>query len=282
MQRAQWDDEVSVLSAENVFFEIETAGLAARFAAALLDMLLQALALVFVGLAVAWFVTVISPLESWSRAMLYWGAALAIFAVFLIAYGYYFFFEWLWNGQTPGKRLLHLRVIQTDGMPITYWHALIRNTIRLADFLPAMYGVGALVALLDSNNRRTGDLIAGTIVAHERSETSAYKPLDIRTAAENFLQAQAFAQEENPQPKAQPFAVTRTAPEASSAVFYPSLGAQDHELIRDFLARSMELSEEVRLRLAQSLATRLAKKLGQPPPASGQAEKYLREIAQQL
>lgn len=284
MQRAQWDDEVSVLSAENVLFEIETAGLAARFAAVLLDMLLQLFALLFVALGVTWFVTAVSPFENWSKAMFYWGAALGTFFVFLIAYAYYFFFEWLWNGQTPGKRLFHLRVIQSDGMPITYWHALIRNTIRIADFLPAMYGVGALLALLDVHNRRAGDLLAGTIVAHERSKTSAYKPLDIRTAAENFLQTQA--------PTEQEFAVSETPsmfeaqpeprPDVLATTLLFQLNAQDYELAHDFLVRSPELPETIRLRLAESLAVRLATKLEQTPPPSAEAEKYLQEITQQL
>src|SRR5690606_19311791 len=137
------------------------------------------------------FTVYISPLEEWAPWMLSVGMAVYGLLLFLIFYAYYFFFEWLWNGQTPGKRLLRLRVMQANGMPITYWHAFMRNVIRIADFLPAMYGVGAAVALLDDSNRRAGDLIAGTIVARERVDNPNEKILDIHTAVENFLNATA-------------------------------------------------------------------------------------------
>lgn len=287
MQRAQWDDEVSVLSAENVLFEIETAGLAARFAAVLLDMLFQLLAFFFVALVATWFTTVISPFENWSTAMFYWGSAAVIFFIFLIAYAYYFFFEWLWNGQTPGKRLLRLRVVQMDGMPITYWHALIRNAMRLADFLPAMYGVGVLVALLDSSNRRTGDLVAGTIVTHERQSTSAYEPLDIHTAVENFLETEIYRE---PAPEKlsgrESLEISSSGSDSGTDLFTTTLlarlNAQDYELSRDFLSRSPELPDTIRLRLAGSLAARLAEKLSEPSPPPVQAEKYLQEIVSRL
>src|SRR5688500_14256731 len=78
-----------------------------------------------------------------------WTIALAIFILFLIFAGYFIFFEWLWDGQTPGKRLLKLRVIREDGRPITLWEAIARNLLRIFDSVPGffvpIYSVGLIV-----------------------------------------------------------------------------------------------------------------------------------------
>jgi len=283
MQRAYWDDDVSVLSAENVFFEIETAGLAARFGAVLIDMTIQLILITIMSLAAMLFSTTISPLESWAPWMLNVGIALYGLMAFLILYAYFFFFEWLWQGQTPGKRLLRLRVMQTNGMPITYWHAFTRNIIRIADFLPVMYGVGAVVALLDDSNRRAGDLLAGTIVARERIDTPAEKVLDIHTAVENFLNTnsaplQPQVQTTQPLPDTQP----EPAADAEAAAMLTRLDAQDYELARDFLTRRDALAQLTRQRLAQSLSTRLATKLGVVIPHPQVTEAFLEEIVERL
>src|SRR5207245_757339 len=63
---------------------------------------------------------------------------------FGVLWGYYVFFETLWNGQTPGKRLTHLRVLRETGGAIGFWEALIRNLVRFVDFLPLAYAFGVL------------------------------------------------------------------------------------------------------------------------------------------
>ena len=299
MQRAHWDDDVSVLSAENVFFDIETAGLAARFGAVLLDMTLQLFVLALLSIVSALFTSYIAPLEDWTQWMLYLGQAVFYLLVFLIMYAYYFFFEWLWDGQTPGKRALRLRVMQTNGMPITYWHALVRNVIRIADFLPLMYGVGALVGILDNSNRRAGDLIAGTIVAKERGDLATRKVLDIQTAVEQFLASNlpvdavpdwlsstARSTPATPStpviaPAAQSSTVESSA-DAEIAAMLKKLNAQDYELARDFLIRRNKLPAAARLRLGESLATRLSAKLERSTPAPSEAEAFLNEIVTRL
>src|SRR5687768_1647715 len=104
-QQSDWDDELSILSAENVNFALETAGLGSRFAAAMIDMTLQALTLILLLIVALYFVSYfIIDFSNWSRWALSIGAAIGLLILFLILYGYYFFFEWLWDGQTPGKR----------------------------------------------------------------------------------------------------------------------------------------------------------------------------------
>jgi hypothetical protein len=95
---------------------------------------------------------------------------LAVYALiaFGFLWGYYIFFETLWDGQTPGKRRARLRVIRSDGLPIGFAEAAIRNLVRMVDFLPAYYGVGVVAMFVDGRSRRLGDLAAGTLVVRDK------------------------------------------------------------------------------------------------------------------
>ena len=86
---------------------------------------------------------------------------------FLMEWGYSTLFEALWNGQTPGKRLLHIRVIKTAGYPIHFYDAAIRNLLRAADILPILYGIGLLSMIFTKRMQRLGDLVASTMVVIE-------------------------------------------------------------------------------------------------------------------
>jgi uncharacterized RDD family membrane protein YckC len=96
-------------------------------------------------------------------------AALALFVV-PVAYG--IALEWLWRGQTVGKKILRLRVMDADGLRLQFHQVLMRNLVRFADLLPGPYLVGGLACLLSPKAQRLGDLAAGTIVVHHR------KPLE--------------------------------------------------------------------------------------------------------
>ena len=103
-----------------------------------------------------------------------WTLALMIILLFLIFSGYFIFFEWIWNGQTPGKRLLKLRVIREDGRPITLWEAMARNLLRIFDTFPGfilpIYSVGLITIFASRRDQRIGDMFAGTVVVRERSD----------------------------------------------------------------------------------------------------------------
>jgi uncharacterized RDD family membrane protein YckC len=87
---------------------------------------------------------------------------------FVLEWGYGCLFETFWNGQTPGKRAFHLRVINVEGYPIGFYEAMLRNLLRAADFVPVFYGVGFLVASTSERMQRIGDIVAGTMVIRER------------------------------------------------------------------------------------------------------------------
>ena len=94
---------------------------------------------------------------------------LLLVILFLAEWLYSFFFEGFWSGRTPGKRAMRLRVIRTDGCPITIYDALLRNLLRAADVLPFCYTAGFLSAFLSPRFQRIGDRVAGTMVIHEKS-----------------------------------------------------------------------------------------------------------------
>ena len=88
---------------------------------------------------------------------------LLLIVLFLIQWGYFLFFEWRWNGATPGKRLLGLRVIQSAGVRCSFERLALRNFLRVVDWLPFFYALGGLATLLSPRVQRLGDLAAGTL-----------------------------------------------------------------------------------------------------------------------
>ena len=85
-------------------------------------------------------------------------------AYFVLTFGYSIFFEWLWRGQTIGKRVLKLRVVDADGLRLTPAQIVIRNLLRLVDLLPICYTVGGVFLLFSRKLQRLGDLAANTVV----------------------------------------------------------------------------------------------------------------------
>src|SRR5258706_372741 len=95
--------------------------------------------------------------------------ALLIVLVFLLMSGYFAIFEWLWHGQTPGKRWMKLRVIREDVRPISIFEAIVRNLLREFDIMPfPFYSIGLISVFSTGRDQRVGDLVAGTVVVRER------------------------------------------------------------------------------------------------------------------
>lgn len=282
--RSYWDEDLAILSSENVSFSLETAGLGSRLAALSIDTTIQGL------VAVAGMIA-ISGLDRYLNLSNYvppfWqsvGQALLIVVGFLLFFGYYFFFEWRWDGQTPGKRYFGLRVTMTDGLPLTLWPAMIRNIVRVVDFLPLFYGFGAVLCLSNSLNQRGGDLAAGTIVVVEGKREKAQKTLTMREAIDSFLKAattvpgteQTSAPYQDEELKVE--AARSVDPEAIALARV--LNREDYELARDFLTRRETLPAIARERLSKSLASRLATKMKIDVPAN--PENFITDVVAML
>lgn len=137
---------------EGIEIGLRPAGLQARAGAWLIDLLLRLAVLYVLVIALALL----------GRA----GTGVFLVAAFLMEWLYPVAFELLPGAATPGKRVLGLRVVRADGLPVTFGASLARNLLRAADFLPSMYALGAVCVLLRRDFRRLGDLLAGTLVVH--------------------------------------------------------------------------------------------------------------------
>ena len=175
-----------------------------------------------------------------------WTIAIMIIALFLIFAGYFVVFEWLWNGQTPGKRLLKLRVIREDGRPITLWEALARNLLRIFDAVPGfvlpVYSIGLIVIFLSNRDQRVGDLFAGTVVVRERLD-------DAPTFQETFSNPIADAASRRVQKLTQFQADIRPITES------------EIEVVETFLRRRWDLSDQQRIWMAWRVALPLMYKI---------------------
>ncbi|MBZ5626867.1 MAG: RDD family protein [Acidobacteriia bacterium] len=98
-----------------------------------------------------------------------WAKALGVALYFAISTGYGIVLEWRWRGQTLGKRLLGLRVIDAQGLRLQLPQIALRNLLRAVDAMPLFYLVGGIASLVSRYGQRLGDLAANTVVAHERN-----------------------------------------------------------------------------------------------------------------
>ncbi|HSB01034.1 MAG TPA: RDD family protein [Anaerolineales bacterium] len=242
------EETLDIQTPENVAFGYQVAGIGSRFIASLLDTLLIGLLQIAIVVVMTLIISTFGQsalaerLSAWVIAI--FGVILAIFY-----WGYYVFFEMLWNGQSPGKRWVGLRVIRTDGTPITLSEALIRNLVRIVDFLPAGYGVGIITMFIDKQSRRLGDLAAGTLVVQDRAPISI-QSLSVKRAVN--LKAQGLTNV-----SLDGFPIER-------------LTNDDLNLIEDFLLRRDQLTH--RDQLAIQILNTLHRRFGLPQPTVSRLE----------
>ena len=246
------DDRYTNDTPENIEFDYEIAGIGSRFLAAIIDSLVIGAALLILGIIIG-IITSRSEFDGSAVGSL--TAAIGAILSFLILWGYYIVFELVWNGQSPGKRAIGLRVVREGGQPITFISSAIRNLIRIVDFLPAFYGIGVIVMFVDRRARRLGDLAAGTLVVKERRGVT----LESLTT---------------------PAPPTARPGEPAQQPTLPSLhllNDQDYNLVQEFLRRRSELGRDARVRLGGQLASGLQARLGLPQ--GGDAERFLQYVA---
>lgn len=158
----QLDTIAEVETPEHVRFHHHLAGPAGRALAYLLDLLVRA------GIAVVVLVVLAIAGIAGGETLNGVGDGLLLLLLFALEWGYYVVCETLWDGRSPGKRALGLRVITSSGQPLNLADSMLRNLLRAADFLPAMYALGGLVMSGEVRFRRLGDLVAGTMVVVEQ------------------------------------------------------------------------------------------------------------------
>jgi uncharacterized RDD family membrane protein YckC len=147
-------NELVLQTPEGVRFRYRLAGPAARFLAVSIDLA----TIMFISSSITSLGYLLGAISSDVVA------AAQYVAYFVITFGYSILFEWLWRGQTIGKRVLKLRVVDADGLRLTSSQIIIRNLLRLVDLLPIGYTVGGVCLLFSSKLQRLGDLAANTVV----------------------------------------------------------------------------------------------------------------------
>lgn len=228
-----------IVTPEAVVLDVETAGVASRVFAGIIDLLIQ-IGILFAG---SLMLTIFGLVASSSRL-------LVSLLMALVVMGYPVVSETLMRGRTIGKRAMGLRAVTIEGAPIRLRHAMLRMMGGLVDrFLPPFGVTGMLFVLGTSRHQRVGDLLAGTIVIRDPDRT----PL--------------------------PMAVWFPVPpgcEAFAATIDPTaMTDEQYTVIRSFLMRNRELSADARYTLAADLARRAAATLRHDGHAKVHPEAYL-------
>lgn len=157
---------------ESVDLTFVPAGLGSRFVAALIDGLLQAVFTIVLSITLSAVGVLQMATDSGENPAIFLERIFRFYITLAIAWMavpllYFVLFEALWRGQTPGKRVLGLRVLRVDGRPADFVQILGRNLLRLVDMLPFAYGIGVIAILVTRHSQRLGDLVTGTAVMYE-------------------------------------------------------------------------------------------------------------------
>src|SRR6185436_1773317 len=250
-QIIETEETLIIETPERVPLAFALASIGNRFLAVAIDHFIQYFSIILI----AWFFLWISntgigqigsTAGEWLEEMPKWTLAVMIIAVFLVFASYFIVFEWLWNGQTPGKRIMKLRVIRDDGRPITLWEAVARNLLRVFDaapgFIVPIYSVGLIVIFMSGRDQRVGDLFAGTVVIRERTDEAP-------TFAETFS---------NPVSDA---AFHRVQKRVEVNADVGKITENEIEVVESFLRRRWDLTDRQRLWMAWRIALPLMYKI---------------------
>jgi len=280
-------DQLTIDTPEQVGVRFPIAGIGSRFLAVLADSIVQG-----VGYAVLILVLVLiasSAPKATGGALSHngekWLIAGLILFHFLMYWGYFALFETFWNGQTPGKKLCKVRVIQQTGRQITFFEAMTRNLIRVIDMLPGFYLIGIISMMCNRRNQRLGDLAAATIVVHERP---ADEPL-WGGRGPRTITAGAFATPP-PEPAFRPSEEPLLPADAVARLTHDDLVVIDR-----FFSRILDMDLDTRARIAERLAAQMSAKMNMAagaepgPPANRSSfagslkpERLLEAIAHQM
>ena len=257
------DDRFVAATPEGVSLEFVLAGLGSRFVAIFLDLIIQAAAIVIIVWALIKSIGFSTPTRQYLTT-----GAISLVGVILIL-GYFVLFESLNAGRSPGKAMTGLRVVRITGGPVGVRASLLRNVVRLVDWLPSLYAAGAILILASRNNQRLGDMLAGTLVVRERTAVSH---LAAGTAWNQQAQWGGPTWTDAPHPGA-PTGPAAPGPGWASPQWLPpelahwdvtKVNAQELAIVQRFLAGRGGYTAAARSALASDLASRLWPRVAGP------------------
>ncbi len=225
-----------IVTPEAVELDLDAAGLASRFLAGLIDIVL-----IFI---VLWAVVTVGGLfgavgDAFDAGEVLAGVIVAIgtFAAVLVWPAAW---EVATRGRSVGKMALGLRVVTIDGAPVRVRHVVVRSLVFLVEVLLTFGVVAVAVALSSRRFRRLGDHLAGTVVIRERG-----------AGGQGALPRRFF-----PPPGWESWSAHLDA---------TRLTPDDYRLVRSFLLRSASLPAETRMRLGQQILERVLGRSGIDP-----------------
>ncbi|HEY9773366.1 MAG TPA: RDD family protein [Planktothrix sp.] len=229
--------DYSISTPENVDLHLELAGMGNRVLACLIDTGISYGVMASIGI-LAWLacMAVSSLIASSQLSNIAYGiiVLVSIFAIFVIMFGYFILFEGLWQGQTPGKKIAHIRVIDASGEPVNWPSVIIRNLFRVID--QGVFLIGLIVMLADKNERRLGDFAANTLVIRER-----FADLSLIEIPVSLL-----------------------AKEAGMTLDVGRVSPEEYELLVNFLKRRQTMTKTTRPEVAIKLEKHFRDKLSEP------------------
>jgi uncharacterized RDD family membrane protein YckC len=222
-------NRVKFVTPESVELEFTLAGIGSRALALIIDYHILGL---MIALVLTTWLTISYQIETFWKQIFgekfyLWTTAITFLIIFAVYAGYFVFFETLWQGQTPGKRIAKIRVVRDDGRPVGLQQTTLRALLRPFDELSF---IGALLIIFNRKEKRLGDLVAGTIV--------------IQTQTVTILEKQKLV-------------LSESANSASNKILetadLSSMLPDDFAVIREYLVRRHIMSKKARATLASEL-----------------------------
>jgi len=213
---------------DHVVLRFQLAGAGNRGFAAMADFVIVFVLMFAIGFAFQKLSEIDPSLDDWSG----W----VVLFELLIAWLYFVLLEWLWNGQTIGKRFFGLRVISEDGEPARFVAVVVRNLVRVVDFLTFFYGFGLVTLIVSSRSQRLGDYAGGTFVVRAPRPRRNWSALRTLSALPRWNLAEG---------------------EKAAAPTLRVLPGEAQRLVREFVLREQKLTPAARTALARQLAERL-------------------------
>ena len=169
-------NKIKLQTPESVELEFTLAGIGNRAYALIIDYIILGFTL-FLSLVITIFLTyqidfVLGDLQG---KALQWLWAIEALIAFVIYVGYFVIFETIWQGQTPGKKRIKIRVIRENGKPVRLTQSVLRALLRPVDDI---FFIGVFFIAFAKKEQRIGDLVAGTVVIQdEQTIKSANFPI---------------------------------------------------------------------------------------------------------
>jgi uncharacterized RDD family membrane protein YckC len=230
-------DRIRITTPEHIELEYELAGLGARFVAVFVDHAIQGaitavIVLVSVIVAILMYPDIdVGSFQKLMNSPVAIIAGIAIILTTIINLGYFIFFETIWSGQTPGKKIAQIQVVKDNGEPVRFIDALLRNIFRIVDWMIIYYYIGMALIWFRNDRKRVGDIVAQTIVVKLKSDLKPVVLPEIKIRYDLNLNI-------------------------------TPLTEREYSLIRDFLIIRHQLKHETRTRISKKLAHLAGKKLG--------------------